>query len=86
MPTVYKYIDQGVSNYWNRGFESKSKHANKVISEFFCFSAVPWTSCKEPVSYMKSLNVARKEETKKMGGGGIPLRATQTRKVMSTEC
>jgi hypothetical protein len=97
MPTVYKYIDQGGSNYWNRGFES-----NMPISVYLCFSAfsaVLWMSCKELISYTKSLNIARKEETPPPQKGGVgkgrgggegwaigALSAIQTRKEMSNKC
>ena len=83
MPTVYKYIYiyiyvyicmyiyQGVSNYWNRGFESNSNHVNKRISVFLFVSAVLWMPCKELISYTKSLKVARNEEKQKKKKGGV---------------
>jgi len=67
-------IYQGVSNDWNRGFESNSNHANNRISAFFFVSAVLWMSCQELISYTKNRDVARNEEKKKKmrveGGGG----------------
>jgi len=72
---IYIYIYQGVSNYWNREFESNSNHANKRICAFFCVPAVLWISCKELISYTKSRNVACNEEKqekneRRRGGGG----------------
>ena len=86
------YIYQGVSNYWNRGFESNSNHVNKRISVFLFVSAVLWMPCKELISYTKSLKVARNEEKQKKKKGGCGAwaiwapSAVQTRKVMGNGC
>ena len=71
MHTVHKYIDQGVSNSLKRGFESYSEHANMRISTIFCVVAVLCMSCKELISYTKSLNVTSNEENPPKKGGGF---------------
>lgn len=86
MHTVHKYIDQGVSNSWKRGFESYSKHAKMRISKIFCVVAVLCMSFKELISYTKSLNVTSNEENPQKRGGPLTHMDTQrhkTRKVMN---